>query len=149
MKRDVILFCYDGSDEAKRSMESAAELLSTRDAVVVDVGSFLTGAESLAALSPGVDVPTLEQLNRDGALERAQDGVDYARRFGFDATARQMLADPPWEGILEVADDLDASVIVVGSRGFKGAKELIEHSFSRALTEHASRPVLLVPPAEA
>jgi nucleotide-binding universal stress UspA family protein len=147
MKRDVILFCYDGSAEAKRSMERAADLLNTRDAVVVDVGSFLTGAESLAALSPGVDGSTMEQLNRDAALERAEDGVAYARRFGFDATARQVLADPAWEGILEIADDVDASVIVVGSRGFKGAKELLEHGFSRPLTEHASRPVLVVPPS--
>jgi nucleotide-binding universal stress UspA family protein len=148
MRREVILFCYDGSEEAKRSMESAANLLTMRDAVVVDVGSFLTGAESLAALSPGVDVPALEQLNRDAALERAEDGVAYARRFGFDAQARDVLADPAWEGILELADDVDASVIVIGSRGLHGAKELIEHSFSRALTEHASRPVLVVPPAQ-
>jgi len=147
MKREVILFCYDGSDEAKCSMESAADLLTTRDAVVVDVGSFLTGAESLAAVSPGVDVPTLEKLNRDAALERAEDGVAYARRFGFDAEARDVLADPAWQGILELADDVDAAVIVVGSRGLKGAKELIEHSFSGGLTEHASRPVLVVPPA--
>jgi nucleotide-binding universal stress UspA family protein len=147
MKRDMILFCYDGSDEAKRSMESAADLLTTRDAVVVDVGSFLTGAESVAALSPGVDVPTLEKLNRDGALEQAEDGVAYARRFGFDAEARDVLADPAWEGILELADDVDAAVIVVGSRGLNGAKELIEHSFSRGLMEHASHPVLVVPPA--
>jgi nucleotide-binding universal stress UspA family protein len=146
MKREVILFCYDGSDEAKRSMESAADLLTTRDAVVVDVGSFLTGAESLASLSPGVDVPTLEKLNRDAALERAEDGVAYARRFGFDASASQVLADPAWEGILELADDVDAAVIVVGSRGLNGAKELLEHSFSRGLTEHATRPVLVVPP---
>jgi nucleotide-binding universal stress UspA family protein len=148
MKREVILFCYDGSDEAKRSMESAADLLTARDAVVVDVGSFLTGAESLAALSPGVDVPTLEKLNRDAALERAEDGVAYARRFGFDAETRDVLADPAWEGVLELADDVDAAVIVVGSRGFNGAKELIEHSFSRGLTEHASRPVLVVPPTQ-
>jgi nucleotide-binding universal stress UspA family protein len=148
MKREVILFCYDGSDEAKRSIESAADLLTTRDAVVVDVGSFLTGAESLAALSPGVDVPTLEKLNRDGALERAQDGVAYARRFGFNAEARDVLADPAWEGVLELADDVDAAVIVVGSRGLNGAEELLEHSFSRGLTEHASRPVLVVPPTQ-
>ena len=58
-----------------------------------------------------------------------------------------MLADPAWQGILEVADDVDASVIVVGSRGLKGVKELIEHSMSRALAAHASRPVLVIPPA--
>ena len=148
MAREVILFCYDGSDEAKRSMESAADLLATRDAVVVDVGSFLTGAEGVAALAPDVEVPALEKLNRAAALEQAEDGVAYARRFGFDAEAREMLADPPWQGILEVADDIDAAVIVVGSRGFKGVKELIEHSMSRALAAHAIRPVLVIPPAQ-
>ncbi len=147
MARELILFCYDGSDEAKQSMESAADLLATRDAVVVEVGSFLTGAESVAALSPDLEVPAFEQLNRAAALERAEDGVAYARRFGFDARAREMLADPAWQGILEVADDVDASVIVVGSRGLKGVKELIEHSMSRALAAHASRPVLVIPPA--
>src|SRR6266851_2077495 len=120
MKRELILFCYDGSDEAKRSMESAADLLTTRDAIVVDVGSFLTGAESLAALSPGIDASSLEELNREAALECAEDGAAYARRFGFDAHAREALADPAWEGILDLADDVDASVIVVGSRGLKG-----------------------------
>ena len=147
MAREVILFCYDGSDEAKRSMESAADLLATRDAVVVDVGSFLTGAESVAALSPDVEVPSLEKLNRASALERAEEGAVYARRFGFDTQAREALADPAWQGILELADDVDASVIVVGSRGFNGVKELIEHSMSRALAAHASRPLLVIPPA--
>jgi nucleotide-binding universal stress UspA family protein len=146
VKLDPILFCYDGSNEAQRSIEIASELLGLRPAVVVDVGAVLTGAESLAALSPGVDLPALQVLNRQAAQERADSGVSYARRFGYDAEAREVLAEPVWEGILEVADDVNASVIVVGSRGLNHARAVVEGSLSRALAEHSTRPLLIVPP---
>jgi nucleotide-binding universal stress UspA family protein len=148
MKLDPILFCYDGSSEARRAIELASELLGLRPAVVVDVGAVLTGAESLAAVSPGVDVPALQVLNRQAAQERADDGAAYARRFGYDAEAREVLSEPAWEGILEVADDVGASVIVVGSRGLAGARALLEGSISRALAAHSTRPVLIVPPPQ-
>jgi nucleotide-binding universal stress UspA family protein len=38
-------------------------------------------------------------------------------------------------------------VIVIGSRGLKGMREILEGSLSHAVAEHAGRPVLIVPPA--
>jgi nucleotide-binding universal stress UspA family protein len=52
-----------------------------------------------------------------------------------------------WEGIVDVADDIDAAVIVIGSRGLKGIREQFEGSVSHEVAEHAGRPVLIVPPA--
>src|SRR5260221_5195793 len=94
MTRQPILFCYDGSEGSRRAIERAAELLTSRDAIVVDVGQVLTGAESLAALSPGVDVSVLQNLNEQAALVRAEDGAAFARRFGFDATPRGVIGTP-------------------------------------------------------
>jgi nucleotide-binding universal stress UspA family protein len=37
-------------------------------------------------------------------------------------------------------------VIVVGSRGLTGLRELFEGSVSHDVAEHACRPVLIVPP---
>ena len=51
-----------------------------------------------------------------------------------------------WDGVVQVADEIDAAVIVLGSRGLTGAKELLEGSFSHAVASHAGRPVLIVPP---
>jgi nucleotide-binding universal stress UspA family protein len=51
-----------------------------------------------------------------------------------------------WEGIVDVADELYAAVIVIGSRGLSGLKEILEGSLSHQLAEHAGRPVLVVPP---
>jgi len=37
-------------------------------------------------------------------------------------------------------------VIVVGSRGLSGARELFEGSLSHELMSHAGRPLLIIPP---
>ncbi|HEY2938173.1 MAG TPA: universal stress protein [Gaiellaceae bacterium] len=51
-------------------------------------------------------------------------------------------------GIIDVADEVDAAVIVIGSRGLRGVSELFEGSVSHDVAEHAGRPVLIVPPAK-
>jgi nucleotide-binding universal stress UspA family protein len=146
MDGQPILICYDGSESSVRSIQTAAELLTGRTAVVVDIGPVLTGAESYAAIAPGVDVELLQKLNLDGASERAEEGAKLARRAGFDAAPRAELSAPTWEGILYLADEVDAAVIVIGSRHLNAVRELFEGSVSHALAEHSKRPTLIIPP---
>jgi nucleotide-binding universal stress UspA family protein len=140
-----ILICYDGSDSAKHAIDVAAEILGPRRAVVLDIGPPLTAAESLAVMAPVAPGAAFEGLNEDDARQRAQVGADRARHAGFDAEARADLAAPTWQGIVDVADEIDAAVIVLGSRGLNGARELLEGSVSHEVAEHAGRPVLIVP----
>jgi nucleotide-binding universal stress UspA family protein len=149
MQDAPILICYDGSDGAQRAIEVAAGLLGSRRAVVLAVGPPLTETESLAVLSPVTPAAAFEELNEDDARRRADDGAERARRVGFEAEARAELAAPTWEGITDAADELDAAVIVTGSRGLRGAGELFKGSVSHDVAEHAGRPVLIVPPAKA
>ena len=109
-----VLICYDGSDSAKLAIDAAAEILGPRRAVVLDVGPPLTAAESLAVMAPVAPGAAFEDLNEDDARQRAQVGADRARRAGFDAEARAGLAAPTWQGIVDVADEIDAAVIVLG-----------------------------------
>ena len=67
--------------------------------------------------------------------------------WGFNAEVRADLAAPTWQGIVNVADEIDAAVIVLGSRGLGAARELLEGSVSHEVAQHAGRPVLIVPPA--
>jgi nucleotide-binding universal stress UspA family protein len=140
-----ILLCYDGSDDAERAITAAAELLGKRRAVVLDVGPLLTGPESLAVtgVAPAAE---FEQVNADDAKKRADAGAELAQRAGFDAEARAGVDAPTWEGIVDVANEIDAAVIVLGSRGLSGAREVVEGSVSHQVAEHAGRPVLIVPP---
>ena len=97
-------------------------------------------------LSPVAPGAAFEELNTTDALQRARQGAERARRAGFEAEARAELASPTYEGIVDVADEIDAAVIVIGSRGLSGAREAFEGSISHAVAEHAGRPVLIVPP---
>jgi nucleotide-binding universal stress UspA family protein len=146
MSDNPILICYDGSDEADRAIEAAAALFSPRRAVVLDVGPVLTETESIAAFSPVVPGEGFEDENLDDALSTARVGARRAEKAGFAATARAGVAAPTWEAIVEVGNDLDAAVIVLGSRGAHGVREQFEGSVSHAVAQHAQRPVLIVPP---
>jgi nucleotide-binding universal stress UspA family protein len=142
-----ILICYDGSVDSDRAIEAAAALLGPRRAVVVAIGATMTAAESVAAISAVVPGDAFEDLNMNGALEKARAGADRAREAGFRAEPRAELVEPFWEGIVDVADEIDAAVIVLGSRGLKGIREQFDGSVSHEVAEHAGRPLLIVPPA--
>jgi nucleotide-binding universal stress UspA family protein len=142
-----ILIAYDGSQGARRAIRAAAELLGPRRAVVLDIASPVTTAESIALTSSIVPGNGFEDLNIADALVVAREGVEYARAAGFEAEPRAALSAPTWDGVVETADELDAAVIVLGSRGLKGLREQLEGSISHEVAEHAGRPVLIIPPA--
>ena len=144
MSDSPILICYDDSKGARHAIEVAAQLFSGRRAVVLDVAPPLTVAESYAAV--GGVVPDFEELNTEDALARARVGAEHAREAGFAAEARADVDTPTWDGVVAMADEIDAGLIVVGSRGLTGAQVLLKGSFSHDVAEHAGRPVLIVPP---
>jgi nucleotide-binding universal stress UspA family protein len=144
MTTSSLLICYDGSEGARRAVDAAARLLVERTAVILAVAAPTTAVQALDTLGTVPQAP--EELNLETAVRSAEEGADYARRAGLTAHARGELAAPTWKRIVDVADELDAAVIVIGSRGLKGVRELVEGSLSHEVAEHAGRPVLIVPP---
>ncbi len=142
-----ILICYSGSEDSERAVDAAATLLGPRDAVVLTVAPTMTFAESTAATASVVPGGAFEDLNRAAALEQAEAGAEHARRAGLTAHAHETLAATTWQGVVDVADELDAAVIVIGSRGLHGVRALAGGSVSHDVATHARRPVLIVPPA--
>jgi nucleotide-binding universal stress UspA family protein len=144
MEAAPILICYDGSDEAKRAIAAAAALLKNRRAIVLNVVPLVTVAESFALAGPGPAV--YEDLNRESALEQARAGTKLALEAGLSAEPRGDMGEPTWDGIVAVADEIGAAAIVIGSRGFSAARQLLHGSVSHEVAEHAGRPVMVVPP---
>lgn len=140
-----ILICYDGSPGAQQAIAVAGVLLTGRHAVVLDVGPLDLVAETYAAAGSGAS--DVGQAVYTGALAQAEAGAALARHAGFDAEPRAGIDAPTWRGITEVANELDAAVIVLGSERRTGLGELLEGSVSHEVAEHAGRPVLVVPPA--
>jgi nucleotide-binding universal stress UspA family protein len=140
-----VLICYDGSEAAARAIEAAGALLRPRQAVVLDVAPVRVAVGYSPTPS---EVPWVDEVDAAAAHGRADAGAQLARQAGFDATSRMASAESTWRAVTDVADELDASVIVLGSRGLTGFREAVEGSVSHDVAAHAHRPVLVVPPSK-
>ncbi|MGP0048520.1 MAG: universal stress protein [Solirubrobacteraceae bacterium] len=83
------------------------------------------------------------------AEQQAEVGARPAIEAGFDAEPRTVdrrtrIAD----AILGEADSLEATAILMGSRGLTGVKSLLLGSVSHAVIQHADRIVIVVPSPE-
>jgi nucleotide-binding universal stress UspA family protein len=146
----TILIAYDGSADAKHAISVAASTLQPQAAVVVSVGeSLLTRLAAYPFAAAGMaaadinDEGTSEKLAKD----QADEGAKLARDAGLtDVTAKYAVAeDAVWEIIVQAADEVDASLIVLGSRGLNAVKSVLIGSVSNHVLHHAHRPVLIVP----
>ena len=145
-----ILFAYDGSDGSARALRAGAELLApSEQAVVLTVWQPLTarltesGGFGVFALEEEAEVDGRE---RDAAAQAAEQGATVATELGFSATSRvQEAVNGVWRAIIDVADELDASLIVCGTRGRGSVRSALLGSTSHDVLQHAGRPVLIAP----
>jgi nucleotide-binding universal stress UspA family protein len=150
----MILLCYDGSEDARAAIVHAGKLLAGHPVTVLT--AWEPFIEMLTRTSYGfgmtaamVNIEEIDAANRDGAQSRAEEGVKLARNVGLDAQPRAAARVTTVAAtILETARELDASAIVVGSRGLTGVKSLLLGSVSHGVLQHADRPVIVVPSAE-
>ena len=151
---DTMLIAYDGSVEAKRALEYAGRFLSTPRAYILTaweplqhqanrgVGASMAGAMYHPSDRPGEDDPA-----HADALEICKEGVRIAHDNGFEAEPFLVeSATTLWSAIVDAADELDADIIVSGTRGLTGFKSLFQASVSDNVLRHAGKPVLIVPP---
>ncbi len=143
-----VLFCYDGSEGSKTALAAAAELIRPADAVVLVVW---TRAEVQLARAGSfvVAVPNEGEVDeREAAAARriAEEGAADARERGYDATARIAEADESvaWT-IDEIAQEIDAGLVVCGQRGRGLISSALLGSVSHALAAHTKRPILIAP----
>jgi nucleotide-binding universal stress UspA family protein len=148
----VILLCYDGSSDAQAAIDRAGELLSGQSATVLTVWEPFIDlmARSGASLGlPPLDTAEIDAASEQAARERAEDGVERARRAGLNAQPRTRAHSTTiTDAILAEADEVGAVAIVLGTRGLTGLKSLLLGSVSHALVQHADRTVIVVPSPE-
>ena len=150
-----ILLATDGSGEAKLATGTAVDLARMSDSEL-HVVYVLDAAPSLALLYPeatdpeGVEIPdqVLQQDLERRSEQRGREILDAEAesvRSAGGAVAQTHLAmgDAPRE-IVHLAEDLDAGLIVMGSRGRGGIRRALMGSVSDAVVRHAHCPVLIV-----
>jgi nucleotide-binding universal stress UspA family protein len=143
----MVLIAYDGSQHARAAIARAGETLRPGPAVVATAWTSFTDSAPHFVLRDAVR-PVVEDLDvagREEAEELAAEGAELARAAGFDAAPRAVRASGPFfSALLEAADELDAQVIVVGSRGRSSVAAAVLGSVSTGILHHTTRPVLVV-----
>jgi len=146
----TLLIAYDGSADAQTALEFAARTFPGREAVLLTVWEPLMAQLGVAEAFVGaVASEDEEKVVEQSAEQVAEAGAKLANETGLKATARWESegTQSVWQAIERVADELDADLIITGSRGLTGLHSLLVGSVSAKVLRHAQRPVLVVPSA--
>lgn len=140
---DPVVFAYDGSDLAKLAIDEARRQLAPGRAALVltvwhpfDVGFVPVGEVRFNA----AQIPDV----RRAAEQTAAEGASLAQAAGFNARSAAAEAAPTWKGIVKIADEHDASLIVLGSHGRTGLASVLIGSVAEAVAAHSRRSVLII-----
>ncbi len=99
----------------------------------------------LAGFAPGDDE---WKAFEEAARRLLADAVSKPAGEAADVSIEQVLREDhvPATALVAEAEAVDADLLVVGSRGLGGLRELLLGSVSHACCQHARCPVLVVPP---
>jgi nucleotide-binding universal stress UspA family protein len=138
-----VLFAYDGSELARLAIEQAAvQLAAGREAIVLcvwqpaDVGFVPVG-------EGGLDATDAKQVLA-AAEQTAAHGAALAEAAGFRAEPMAIEAAPTWKGVVEVAEQRGAGLIVLGSHRRSGIAGRLLGSVAAAVVAHTATSVMVV-----
>ena len=143
---DRVLFAYDGSDFAAQAVREGCALAKPAPALVLTVWQ---GIESIAFGPVGMNASLVAETDagiEEGAKRTAAEGAELCRAAGFEAEPiAEVERTATWSTIIDVADRNDVALIVLGSHGRTGIDYVLKGSVATAVSQHAKRPVMIVP----
>jgi nucleotide-binding universal stress UspA family protein len=89
---------------------------------------------------PVIDAEYFEEEGRRSLSEQ----TEYVADAGGVVSESHLVMGAPVDAILDLADEVDADLIVVGSRGYGPLGRLVLGSVSEGVVHHATRPVLVL-----
>jgi nucleotide-binding universal stress UspA family protein len=134
---EMIVVGTDGSDTAKRAVAEAVRLANALGAELHVVSAYeplrgvhVTGAAEVVPLPDAIVDSTLEQAAAVG-------------RFSDVAVTTHARRGDPTDALIELAEEINASLIVVGNQGMHGAKRILG-SVPNSVSHRARCNVLIV-----
>ncbi len=137
---DTIVLPTDGSDHAEAAAETGIELATAHDAAVHVVCVADTGPLGDLRL-PG-EAASAEDAMRSRARESVDAVVAAAEDAGLETTGT-VLDGPPAEAINEYARDVDADLVVMGTRGRGGVHRMAMGSVTDHVVRFGDVPVFV------
>ena len=140
-----IVVAFDGSADSTQAVRLAASLASKYGSSIILVHVYPSPAIGFSAASgmPIPDYGDLEDAAKASGQSILSKGVQSAKELGVMARGELIEAPSVVEAIVNFSATEKADLIVVGTRGMTGFKQLILGSVSSGLVSHAKCPVLV------
>jgi nucleotide-binding universal stress UspA family protein len=137
-KLERILIAVDDSPASHAAVEQGLALAAEDGATVVFAHVVSIAGEQFV---PGGHTP--ERVPEHATTAVLVAAVAQAEEAGVPCTTELLVGYPPAQ-LGALADELDVSLVVVGSRHLSGVKRFLLGSTSRALIGETKRPMLVV-----
>lgn len=147
MSNMKLLIAYDGSTDAQSALRFAAETFPGATAVIFYARQPLEGFAAHLEGHPALEnLAELDAATFDVSERIAEEGADLARKLGLIAEARvSSTMSTASEAIVYASEEVNADLIVLGSRGRRGLKATLLGSTSVNVLHHATRSTLVIP----
>jgi nucleotide-binding universal stress UspA family protein len=141
MKR--VLVAIDGSEGSLTAVDWAADFAETSGAEVIAASVY--GVEPIATMA-GYAIPEDMEAQWRTELQSDLDGQWTARLRELGIAVTTVVTEGrPGDELLRIAQENHVDLVVVGTRGRGGVREMLLGSVSHFLTTHAPCPVVVVP----
>jgi nucleotide-binding universal stress UspA family protein len=135
----------DGSDTAREAVRRATALAALGGGRIELVSAYepLPTARIGARAAPSAEDPDWALGRREDVEVLLREAASEVQAAGVAVTIYARLGDPA-DAILDVAEERDADLIVVGNKGMTGAKRFLLGSVPNRVTHHAPCAVLII-----
>lgn len=139
----VVVLATDGSDDARLAERAAIDLCARSGALlhVAHAWMYVTVGAYPHPVSAPIEVYQRFQEDAEAVLTASVERIGAA---GGVVAGRHLRLGSPAGQIAALADELDADLIVIGSRGLGPIRRLVLGSVSTALVHEARRPTLVL-----
>jgi nucleotide-binding universal stress UspA family protein len=144
----VVLICTDGSELAIAAASQGLAILPPTDAVVVatavdGIDPSLTSDGSGHA-GPSMSPEAFDAMRAEAITAAEEILATTTSALGVTSAETRIVEGSPGESLCALADDLDARVIVMGTRGLGRIKRALMGSVSDFVIRNAPCPVLVI-----
>ena len=141
-----ILVALDGSSHATKALKTAVEMAQRCDSELIlfyalQIRSLRADYEAIVSKSARDAYVVIGKQQRDEILSEAE---KVAVDMGMNKISQLCIEGEPARSILQAANESNTNLIVVGTRGLTGLREIALGSVARKVTAAAECPVLVV-----
>ncbi|XP_061179310.1 uncharacterized protein LOC133187930 [Saccostrea echinata] len=153
-KRRNVIIAMDGSDASLNAFNwyrTMARMETDRITLVhaVEIYRSIYTSPLFHDIPFAVDVNAVRKAYADHKIETENKLYDLAllmKAYCIEGKVRSVHADDPGEGLVRIAEELEADMIVMGTRGQSTMRRTVTGSVSDYVLHHATAPVLICPP---